>query len=210
MLFKILVVALKKLHQLCIILSLRIDWVHFEIEKVAKFFFQKACCSTNFEPTLWDDSYTISQVLSLIHVMGCKDDDLVFFSLFDDLPSLSARLWVHSRSWFIEQHELWVAEKSNCELKLALLSSGDLGCKSRCSGSQIEFFERFINYSIHVLHILQLTVEDEILSNSHFCEQYFDLWAEPNEVSNVLVVCKQIHLAWLDVIDNCLARGRLS
>ena len=78
-------------------------------------------------------------------------------------------------------------------------------------GRQIELFECFVDDCVHIWHILELAVEKEVLPDSHFCEEYVDLGAQANEVSNILVVLEQVDLgnAILNVVSDGLTRAGL-
>ncbi len=76
-------------------------------------------------------------------------------------------------------------------------------------GCEVELLESVVDDAIHVLDVLELAVEDQVLSNSHLCEKNVDLGAKTDEVSDVLVVCEQVNGLILDIVDESRARCRL-
>jgi hypothetical protein len=51
--------------------------------------------------------------------MRCQNDDSILTVLANDIPSKSAREWIHPRRWLIEHDDFAAAAKSNL-LKVAL------------------------------------------------------------------------------------------
>ena len=89
----------------------------------AKAFFQEVRGSAALQASTGDNGNTICQDLSLVHVVGRKYDDLVFLNFLDDVPRLTPRSWVHTRSRFIKKHKLLVANEGHEKLKFTLLAT---------------------------------------------------------------------------------------
>lgn len=138
--------------------------------------------------------------------MRRQDDNLALLGLLDDFPGFSSRSRIHTGSRFIEKHDLRIAEKCNCQLKLSLLSAGDFTSKSCLFGGQIELLKRVINDLIHVLNVLEFAVENEVFSHSHHGEKDVVLRAESNEIGDVRVVFEEIHIVVCNIVRDGATR----
>lgn len=109
-----------------------------------------------------------------------QDDDLVLLQLFDDVPSLSSRRWIHARGRLIEEHELLIANESDGELELTLLATREVRSECICLGAQIEKVKHLFNQLFLFFDAFKRAEKVEVLFDCHLHAESVLLWANRN------------------------------
>ena len=79
----------------------------------AKAILQEERAAKALECTLAHDADTVTEHVSLVHVMSGQDDDPVLLIALEHVPQVAASAEVHACGRLIEQHKLRVAAKSD-------------------------------------------------------------------------------------------------
>ena len=73
---------------------------------------------------LIDDGQTVAQSLGFIHVMRCQQNRAApLLKLPDNLPQLTATLWIKAGGWLVEKENLGIPNQRRCYSQSLLLST---------------------------------------------------------------------------------------
>jgi len=133
----------RSLLELCNFCLIRWANLDFDLEAQTIFVFNMLTGSKTAELTIYHDAHFCAECFSLLHRVCCQNNHALFAqrgNVWDHSPHISLRLRVNTRARFIQEHNRWVSDKSDCALKLALIATREISCIYMLEVRQVHLF----------------------------------------------------------------------